>query len=84
MRSAEALHNDLMNIWNASMFHPIIEVLNLSEVSLRTLKRRWLKESCSEGSSCCSADLVAAGVGGMKVDMVWSLGLNPVLNYARL
>ena len=29
LRSAEALHNDLMNIWNALMHHPIIEVLNL-------------------------------------------------------
>ena len=30
MRFAEVLCNDLMNIWDASMFHPIIEVLNLS------------------------------------------------------
>ena len=29
LRSAEALQNDLMNIWNAPMYHPIIEVLNL-------------------------------------------------------
>ena len=43
-----------------------------------------MKESCSEGSSCCSADLLAAGVGGMKVDMVLSLGLNPVLSYVKL
>ena len=24
MRAAEVLYNDLMNIWNPSMFHPII------------------------------------------------------------
>ena len=24
MRVAEVLYNDLMNIWNSSMFHPII------------------------------------------------------------
>ena len=29
MRFAEVLCNDLMNIWNSSMFHPTIEVLNL-------------------------------------------------------
>ena len=29
LRPAEALHNYLMNIWNALMYHPIIEVLNL-------------------------------------------------------
>ena len=29
LRSAETLHNDLMNIWDALMYHPIIEVLNL-------------------------------------------------------
>ena len=29
LRSTEALHNDRMNIWNALMYHPIIEVLNL-------------------------------------------------------
>ena len=29
MRFAEVLCNDLMNIWDASMFHPIIKVLNL-------------------------------------------------------
>ena len=29
LRSAKALHNDLMNISNALMHHPIVEVLNL-------------------------------------------------------
>ena len=29
LRVAEVLYNDLMNIWNPLMFHPIIEVLNL-------------------------------------------------------
>ena len=29
MRFAEVLCNYLMNIWNPSMFHPMIEVLNL-------------------------------------------------------
>ena len=29
MKFAEVLCNDLMDIWNPSMFHPIIEVLNL-------------------------------------------------------
>ena len=29
LMSAEALHNYLMNVWNALMYHPIIEVLNL-------------------------------------------------------